>query len=219
MKGQYDLHTHTLLSDGEMLPIELIRRAAVTGYTIVAISDHADSTNLSEIIIAVRRLEESATEYGVRLLCGVELTHVPPSRIALMARRAKQEGADLVVVHGETVVEPVAEGTNRAACTCPDVDILAHPGLITPEDLQAAATHQVALEITSRAGHNRTNGHVAKLGIEAGCILVINSDAHAPGDLLDERGRMVVARGAGLSKEEAEKSLSLNIHRWLSKRG
>ena len=29
----YDLHTHTILSDGEMLPIELIRRMAVMGYT------------------------------------------------------------------------------------------------------------------------------------------------------------------------------------------
>jgi histidinol phosphatase-like PHP family hydrolase len=217
-QGLYDLHMHTLLSDGEMLPVELVRRASVLGYTVVGISDHADSSNLTEIIHAVHQVEESATEYGVRLLCGVELTHVPPARIAVLARRAKQEGADIVVVHGETVMEPVAPGTNLAACRCTDVDILAHPGLITEEDATAAAEHQVALEITSRAGHNRTNGHVVQQGKAAGCILVINSDAHGPGDLLDGQARRLVARGAGMSEREAENSLSLNIHRWLSKK-
>jgi histidinol phosphatase-like PHP family hydrolase len=217
-KGPYDLHMHTLLSDGEMLPIELVRRAAVLGYAQVGISDHADSSNLTEILSAVQRVEESASEYGVQLLCGVELTHVPPPRIAVLARRAKQEGADIVVVHGETVVEPVAPGTNAAACRCADVDILAHPGLITEEDARAAAEHQVALEITSRAGHNRTNGHVVRLGKEAGCILIVNSDAHGPGDLLDEGARRCVALGSGMNETEATSALSLNIHRWLSKK-
>jgi histidinol phosphatase-like PHP family hydrolase len=216
---QYDLHMHSLLSDGEMLPIELVRRSAVLGYTIIAISDHADSSNLSEVLSAVRKIEDSAKEFGVELLCGVELTHVPPSQIPLLSRRAKKEGADIVVVHGETVMEPVAPGTNQAACRCMDVDILAHPGLITEEDVRAAADHQVALEITSRAGHNRTNGHVAKLGKAAGCTIVVDSDAHSPSDLLDRKGRQMVARGAGMSEEEAENSLTLNIHRWLSKRG
>jgi histidinol phosphatase-like PHP family hydrolase len=86
----------------------------------------------------------------MNLLCGVELTHIPPELISRTAREAKQAGADIVIVHGETVVEPVAEGTNRAACNCRDVNILAHPGLISFEDARAACDHQVALEITSR---------------------------------------------------------------------
>ncbi len=217
-KGLYDLHMHTLLSDGEMLPIELVRRTAVLGYSVIGISDHADSSNLSEIIHSVQKVEESATEYGVQLLCGVELTHVPPTHISALARRAKQEGADIVVIHGETVIEPVAPGTNAAACRCIDVDILAHPGMITSEDARAAAQNHVALEITSRAGHNRTNGHVVRQAKEAGCLLVVDSDCHSPGDLLDEQARRLVARGSGLSEEETENSLSLNIHRWLSKK-
>jgi len=219
MNSQYDLHTHTLLSDGEMLPIELVRRAAVLGYTIVAISDHADSSNLNEVLDAVRKIDDSATEFGVKLLCGVELTHVPPSQIPFLARKAKQEGADIVLVHGETVVEPVAPGTNRAACRCGEVDILAHPGLIERKDALEALEQQVALEITSRAGHNRTNGHVVQMAQKVGCTVVVNSDAHAPQDLLSTQERLLVARGAGMSKNEAENSLSLNIHRWLSKKG
>jgi histidinol phosphatase-like PHP family hydrolase len=211
----YDLHTHSTLSDGEMLPIEIVRRAAVLGYRTIAITDHVDSGNLSPVIAAQLPLKELAAAYGVTLLCGVEITHVPPTHIPLLARRAKDEGADIVVVHGETVVEPVAPGTNLAACTCPDVDLLAHPGLLSPDAAREAARRGIALEITSRAGHNRTNGHVVLEARSAGCVIVIDSDAHGPGDLMDTAAREAVARGAGLPAPEAADALTLNIEKWL----
>lgn len=215
MIAVYDLHTHSTLSDGELLPIELVRRAAVLGYRTLAITDHVDTGNLSPVIAAQLPLKELAEAYGVTLLAGVELTHVPPSFIPELARRAKGEGAEIVVVHGETIVEPVAPGTNLAACTCPDVDLLAHPGFITPEAAREAARMRIALEITSRGGHNRTNGHVVLEGRSAGCILVVDSDAHGPGDLLDRGAREGVARGAGLSPTETAAALDLNIEKWL----
>ena len=215
MKGLYDLHTHTILSDGEMLPIELIRRMAVTGYTTVAITDHVDASNTQSVIASLSKIRESAELFGVRLLCGVEITHVPPLQIAYIARLAKKEGADIVVVHGETPVEPVAPGTNQAACTCEDVNVLAHPGLITLKEAQLAAQNRIALEITSRGGHNRTNGYVASVAREAGCQIVINSDAHAPHDILDERAKFIVAKGAGLCEEESRTALSLSIDKLL----
>ncbi|NYT07402.1 MAG: histidinol phosphate phosphatase domain-containing protein [Methanomicrobiales archaeon] len=208
----YDLHTHSSLTDGELIPIELVRRMAVLGYSTVAITDHADPANLHFLISAVRKVKDAAGLYGVKLLCGVELTHIPPAMIASCAREARTCGADIVVVHGETTVEPVAEGTNTAACTCTDVDILAHPGLITVEDAEAAREFGVALEITSRGGHNRTNGHIVTVAREAGCSLVVNSDAHGPRDLLDERAKFLVARGAGLKKEECARVLALNTN-------
>lgn len=218
MTGMYDLHTHTLLSDGEMLPIELIRRASVLGYTTLAIADHVDHSNLSEVIAAQQEVKEMAGEYGLAFLCGVEITHVPPACISAVARRAKEEGAEVVVVHGETMVEPVAPGTNHAACICDDVDVLAHPGLISVRDAREAARRSIALEITSRAGHNRANGHVAMVAREAGCIVVVDSDAHGPHDLLSAGARRLVARGAGLSPAEARRSLGLNISSWLKER-
>lgn len=210
MSGLADFHTHTTLTDGEMIPIELVRRMAVLGYRTVAITDHADSTNLQSLLESLVRIKDMGREYGIDVLAGVELTHVPPRFIGSSARDARKFGAELVIVHGETVVEPVAEGTNHAACTCNDVDILAHPGLISAGDVAEATEHGVALEITSRGGHNRTNGHVAALAREAGCVLVVNSDAHAPSDLLDKRAKIAVARGAGLKKEECARVLALN---------
>ncbi|NMB79099.1 MAG: histidinol phosphate phosphatase domain-containing protein [Methanomicrobiales archaeon] len=215
MKGMYDLHTHTVLSDGELVPAELIRRMAVVGYTTVAITDHADHSNYEAVLSALDRMREPAGACGVRLLCGIEITHVPPELIGPMATSAKALGADIVVVHGESPVEPVAPGTNHAACSCRDVDVLAHPGLITPEDAKLAAKNGIALEITSRGGHNRTNGHVALAGKKAGCQLVVDSDAHGPGDIMDERARKLVARGAGLTEKECKQVLCLNIEKFL----
>ncbi len=159
----YDLHTHTILSDGELLPCELIRRMAVLGYDTVGITDHADASNISTIISSIEKIRGSAEEYGVRLLTGVEITHVPPSEIRRLAKQAKEEGADIVVVHGETVVEPVAPGTNMQACTCEHVDILAHPGLITKEE--AADRH-------ARTGcHARDNGTGVGITAQTGYVV------------------------------------------------
>lgn len=215
MSGLYDLHTHSILSDGEMLPIELIRRMAVLGYTTVAITDHVDTSNTTSVIQSLDLVRESAKIFGVKLLCGVEITHVPPSQIAHLAKSAKDFGADIVIVHGETTVEPVAAGTNHAACTCKYVNVLAHPGLITRDDAILAAKNGIALEITSRGGHNRTNGHVALVARETGCQIVVDSDAHAPHDILDERAKFVVAKGAGLTDAECKQVISLNIDQFL----
>ena len=215
MSASYDLHTHSILSDGEMLPIEIIRRMAVLGYTTVAITDHVDASNTTSVIGSLVQVRESAKIYGVKLLCGVEITHVPPSQIADLAKIAKTAGADIVVVHGETPVEPVAAGTNHAACGCRYVNVLAHPGLITLEDSLLAAKYSIALEITSRGGHNRTNGHVAQVAREAACQLVVDSDAHAPQDLLDKRAKFVIAKGAGLTDAECKQVISLNIDQFL----
>jgi len=107
-----------------------------------------------------------------------------------------------VVVHGETIVEPVVRGTNRAAVECPEVDILAHPGFITLEEAQIAAENGVYLEITSRHGHCLTNGHVVQIARQAGARLVVNTDTHTPGDMMDQEAARLVAAGAGLTEEE-----------------
>ena len=216
MSGMYDLHTHSILSDGEMLPTELVRRMAVIGYSTIAITDHVDVSNTTSVVATLLEVKESAHLFGVRLLAGVEITHVPPSQIADLAQRAKVAGADIVIVHGETSVEPVAAGTNHAACSCRDVDVLAHPGLITIADARLAAQNGIALEITSRCGHNRTNGHVAHIARETSCQLVVDSDAHAPHDLLDKRAKYVVAKGAGLTDAECRSVISLNIDQFFS---
>ncbi len=206
-----DLHTHSFFSDGDLLPSELLRRAEVMGYGVLAITDHADASNLEALLARLTRFARAGVEgFRVTFLPGVELTHVPPVQIAPLARRARELGARIVVVHGETPVEPVAPGTNRAAVECPDVDILAHPGFITPEEAALAAANGVALEITSRGGHNRTNGHVARIASEVGAPLLVNTDTHSPADMIDQDEAWRVALGAGLTDEQAFAALVTN---------
>ena len=45
-----DLHTHSIFSDGELIPSELVRRARIKGYRAIAITDHGDASNLDFII-------------------------------------------------------------------------------------------------------------------------------------------------------------------------
>jgi histidinol phosphatase-like PHP family hydrolase len=209
--ARVDLHTHSILSDGALLPSEMLRRVQVLGYGALAITDHADASNLDELVSQLGRLlREGMAGFEVTFIPGVELTHVPPVQIARLARRAKQLGARLVVVHGETPVEPVAPGTNRAAAECPDVDILAHPGFITEEEAAIAAANGVALELTARGGHNQANGHVARIARLAGARLVVNTDTHAPGDMIGQERARLVALGAGLDEEEAYAALVTN---------
>lgn len=196
--GIIDLHTHTLMSDGELIPAELIQRARTAGYAALALTDHADPSNLEAVLAQARRAAQGLTRpQGPRVLAGVELTHVPPALIPDLIARARHLGAAVVVVHGETPVEPVPPGTNRAAING-GADILAHPGLLTPAEARLAKRRGVLLELTSRAGHCLGNGHVARLAEAAGCGLVINSDTHAPRDLHTPELVRTVVVGAGL---------------------
>lgn len=199
-----DLHTHTLFSDGELIPAELTRRAAVAGYRAIALTDHGDLSNIE--LIVPRLVAVSADlgrAWGLTVLPGIELTHLPLGQIAPAAKLARSLGARIVVCHGETIAEPVAEGTNRAALQA-DIDILSHPGLISDEDVQLAVNRGICLEITTRKSHALTNGHVAKLAVAYGAKLVVNSDSHSPGDLSSLAHARRVALGAGLNEEQFE---------------
>jgi putative hydrolase len=202
-----DLHTHTLFSDGELLPSELVRRAENMGYEAIALTDHADSSNLDWIIPRIVRVCRDLNRYGkIRAVPGVELTHLPPEMIASLAKEARSLGAFIVVVHGETVVEPVPPGTNRKAIEA-GVDILAHPGLITEEEVLQAKAKNVLLEITARKGHSLSNGHVARMAKKTGAPLILNTDAHTPDNLITREQAMKVVMGAGLDAEDLDRML------------
>jgi histidinol phosphatase-like PHP family hydrolase len=196
-----DLHCHTLFSDGELLPSELVQRAEAMGHRGLAITDHVDLSNLDFVLPRVKAVvQELNRHHQVKALAGVELTHVPPATIADLTSQARELGAQIILVHGETLVEPVAAGTNQAALEA-GVDILAHPGLITPEQAALAAKKGVLLEISARKGHCLANGHVLRMAEQAGAKLVVNTDAHAPSDLIDRAQAEAVALGAGVSPE------------------
>ena len=197
-----DLHTHSLFSDGVLHPAELVRRAEYVGYKCIGITDHVDQSNVDFVVPRIAELAELFNRVmDIKVIPGVELTHIPPVTIGGLSDRARSLGAKLVVVHGETVVEPVAPGTDHHAVEA-NIDILAHPGFIAPEDVETAVQRGICLEISARKGHSLTNGYVAKLAVETGARLVLNTDSHAPSDLITKAHAEAVARGAGLSGDQ-----------------
>jgi len=196
-----DLHTHSLLSDGALLPSELVRRAETAGYKAIAITDHCDASNLDFVIERVVNVCNELKGSGIPVIPGVELTHIPPRQIGQMVKKARAFGARLILVHGETITEPVAPGTNKAAIDA-GADILVHPGLISEDDARFAAERSIYLELSARKGHSLSNGHVAKHAKRLGVKMVLNTDAHSPSDLIGDEMAMKIALGAGLTEED-----------------
>lgn len=216
----YNFHAHTTLSDGELSPVEMLRWAVAGGYSAIALTDHAGLAELTWLAEMLRRSCRLAQEqWGIRAIPGVELTHLPPALIPEAAQAAKEAGLELVVVHGETPVEPVEPGTNRAALSSPHVDVLGHPGLLTEEEAGMAAERGIFVEITSRRGHSLANGLVAQRALAAGARLLLDSDAHAAGDLWDAAFARTVLRGAAVPEDRLDEILLWNPERLLQKLG
>lgn len=197
----YDFHTHSLLSDGELLPIELIRRAYVLGYKAIAVTDHASASNLERVIAETIKDCELAEKYwDIIAVPGLELTHIPLKAISSLAKEARLKGAKLIVLHGETPIEPVEKGTNYRGLSS-DIDILAHPGYLSLEEAEIARKNNVFIELTKRKGHSSTNKHVAEICKKANCNLLLGTDAHSEKDLFRKGEALKICVELGLKKE------------------
>ncbi|MFH1791201.1 MAG: histidinol phosphate phosphatase domain-containing protein [Candidatus Omnitrophota bacterium] len=206
-----DLHTHTLFSDGVLLVSELVRRAENIGYEAIAVTDHADMSNIDFISPRIARACRILNKrWKIKAIPGVEITHVPIEEIPGLVRFARKNGALIVVGHGETVTEPVLQGTNREFIRA-GVDILAHPGRISREDARLAGERGVYLEITARRGHSRTNTHVLRMARKYGAMLVLNTDTHSPDDFLTDRMRDHLLRSLGMSESERRKTIANSV--------
>ncbi|MCM8833333.1 MAG: histidinol phosphate phosphatase domain-containing protein [Candidatus Omnitrophica bacterium] len=200
-----DLHTHTILSDGELLPSELARRADEKGYKVIAFTDHVDFSNIDFVIPALIRVcDKINLNFRIKAIPGVEITHVNPIDIPNIAKISRNLGAKIVVVHGETIVEPVGKGTNKKALES-DIDILAHPGILSEDEAKIAFERKINIEISVRKGHSLSNGHIVRLWYEYGFPLILNTDTHSPEDLItDEIAKKIIISG-GVKVEDVNK--------------
>jgi len=201
-----DLHTHTVLSDGALIPAELVRRAEINGYKAIGLTDHVDSGTM-EIVLSqlIKASKDLNGQGGIKVLPGIEITHMPPPLIPKLAEQARKLGAKIVVVHGESPVEPVAPKTNWFALQS-DIDILAHPGMIPEDEVQMAKQKGIYLEISARRGHCLANGRLVYLARKHGACLMINTDAHHPRELFTKDMVRKVGLGAGLTEEELQQA-------------
>lgn len=207
----HDLHTHSTHSDGMLIPAEVARTAQVQGYLGIALTDHVDSSNIYNVLKSNLEFKEwfNKSSDNFKVIVGVEITHVNPNDISTLSCIARNNGADIVVVHGETISEPVYPNTNRAAIES-GVDILAHPGLISYEEACLAAENNVYLEITTRKSHAYTNAHVVNMARKTGAKMVIDNDAHTPSDFIRYEKAYKIMLGAGISDDEIKEIINNN---------
>ena len=111
----YNLHCHSLLSDGDLLASELAVRFQALGYKAIAITDHADYSNIDTLINSIMQFSRHWPKNSkLKVLPGIELTHLPLEQYKPLAKYAREQGIKIIIGHGETLAEPVIKGTNRA---------------------------------------------------------------------------------------------------------
>lgn len=207
-QSMYNLHSHSLLSDGCLLPSELAVRYAAKGYKALAITDHADYSNIEMVCRQITRFcKKWPKRFPLKLLPGIELTHLPLEQIKPLVRFCRKNGIMVVIGHGETLAEPVLKGTNLAYLEA-GVDILAHPGRLSDAEAKLAGKKGIFLEITSRKSHGITNSFVVKKAIQWNAPLIVNHDSHDPDDIITIDQTRSVAFSAGMSIRELEQAYS-----------
>ncbi len=216
---RYDFHSHTFLTDGSASPTDMWTEAGLRGHRALAITDHLSMEDPAPLIERLRGEARAFEDSPLIPVFGVEVSMVPTRHLARVARGARLAGAEIVIVHGESPVESVPEGTNRAAILSGEVDVLAHPGLLEPDDAELAREHEVYLELSARRGHSLANGHVARTAVAARAALLVDSDAHAPSDLVPIEFARRIAAGSGLTPEGVGRALGEAPRRLLRRLG
>lgn len=67
MTKRYDLHSHSLASDGTLSPSALVTRAAAAGINVLALTDHDETSGIAEAC-------KTACDVGIELVPGVEIS-------------------------------------------------------------------------------------------------------------------------------------------------
>jgi putative hydrolase len=215
-----DFHIHSIFSDGMLLPAAIAREAEVKGHSAIAISDHVDASNLEEVLAALTKfVKKQGKTLPVTVLPGVELSYLRPDLIKDYAKQARKLGAKIVIVHGQSPVEPVIPGTNIESVKLKGlVDILAHPGnTLTEEEARLAKENGIYLELSTRRGHKEGNKHVAQMAMKTGAKLLVDTDSHNETDMITQEQAYQVALDAGLTEEEAIKAVRDNPRELLAR--
>jgi putative hydrolase len=200
-----DCHSHSDWSDGGSPIEEMAAVARELGHDYLALTDHSPRLTVARGLSAERLRQQldvvaelNADFAPFRILTGIEVDILDDGTLdqtdELLA------ALDIVVASVHSQLRMPAEQMTRrmlAAVTNPHVDVLGHctGRLITgtrrrPESqfdaqavLTACARHGVAVEINSRPERLDPPKRLLRRAVEAGCLLSINTDAHAPGQL------------------------------------
>ncbi len=187
-----------------------LRYAALAGLRFAGLILASDGSNLRRVAELAAQVRKLSLYANVEAWAGVELRHIPPALLPDAVREAREAGAALVLVHGESISDQAEQGTNFAAVEA-GADIVAHPGLIDAEAAAFAAERGVALEFTSCPKHALTNAHTANMALRFGVPLVRGSSASCAEELTTRAFWPMIIKGAD-TFSDAENPYKLADH-------
>lgn len=207
---------HIILSEngaeGCLNAASALRYASLAGLHFAALVLPSDGSDFFRISAFVKNVHTYSLYANVEARAGVELRHVPPPLIPTAVKEAREAGAELVLVYGESLCSQVEEGTNFAAVEA-GADILAHPGLIDEKTAAFAAEKNVALEFTSCPRHALANAHTAAMALRFHAPLVRGSAARRPQEITPRAFWPFIIKGADVFYEDGSESNLLNFIR------
>lgn len=199
-----DLHSHTEASDGTTSMQEMVLAALGLGHEYLAITDHSPRLRVANGLSADRLRAQIAQVAALnravapfRVLTGVEVDILEDGSLDQDPDLLASLDVVVASVHSKLRMDRAAM-TRRmlAAVANPRVDVLGHctgrqiTGRLRPESefdaaavFAACAEHGVAVEINCRPDRLDPPHRLLGQAIDAGCLVAIDSDAHAPGEL------------------------------------
>lgn len=200
-----DLHSHTDMTDGRAPLEEMLKAAAARGYSYLAVTDHAEDLSMTgasrgKMLAQRKRLATLQKQYPkMRLLHGTELNIGKGGEVDYDSDFLAGYDICVASVHSHFRLGR-QETTARviAAIENPQVHIIGHPsgrliGRRPPIEwdlsaiCEAAARTGTALEINCFPDRMDLRDEHIRYAIEHGVTLSIDTDSHAPRDLLNLR--------------------------------
>jgi putative hydrolase len=204
-----DCHTHSDWSDGGSPIDEMAETARDLGHEYLVLTDHSprltianglSADRLARQLDVVAELNEGLAPF--RILTGIEVDILEDGSLDQTDELLGRLDVVVASVHSKLRM-PRAEMTRRMlrAIENPHTDVLGHctgrnvtsqgrGGKTRPESefdpdavFAACADHGVAVEVNSRPERLDPPKRLLRLAVEAGCLVAIDTDAHAPGQL------------------------------------
>ncbi|HUB98232.1 MAG TPA: DNA polymerase/3'-5' exonuclease PolX [Solirubrobacterales bacterium] len=220
-----DLHSHTTLSDGRNSLEEMAEAGRARGYSYMAITDHSASHGFGDHVTDERlweRIEEIKAwnkghgkgGSGFRLLAGSEINIGLDGALDYPDDLVAALDWVLASVHTSFAIS-AKEMTERvlAAVENPNVDCIGHLtgrligrrepyGIDVEAVAEAAARTGTMLEINGNPNRRDLSDRHARLAVDAGATIVLNTDAHGIDTLDNMQYAVATARRAWLTKAD-----------------
>ncbi|MBC7543751.1 MAG: PHP domain-containing protein [Candidatus Sericytochromatia bacterium] len=230
-----DLHMHTVWSDGKGTLDAMVARAQAMGYEYVAICEHSPNLAAARGLEPERLVQHQAAiaalnarHPGIRVLSGAEVDILPDGSLDYSDEILA--GLDIVIGSIHTAFGLDREAQTRRlerAMTNPHVDFIGHPtgrilnncpayALDIDRVIRAAARTHTALELNATPNRLDLPADVARLALQSGVTLVINTDSHSPDGLVAMPLGVSQARRAGAHPGQILNTRSADsLRQWL----